>query len=70
MLACEVFLARIGVSFYRTAAQGSTPRITSIRPLYEFGGDDLVGVLFRQVKSEAADGEIDDFMSISRSRPG
>lgn len=34
------------------------------------GGDDLVGVLFRVVKSQAADGEIDDFMTVPRSRPG
>jgi hypothetical protein len=34
------------------------------------GGDDLVGVLFRVVKSEAADCEIDDFMTFPRSRPG
>jgi hypothetical protein len=34
------------------------------------GGDDLVGVLFRVVKSQAADGEIDDFMTVPRSRQG
>jgi hypothetical protein len=34
------------------------------------GGDDLVGVLFRVVKSQAADREIDDFMTVPRSRPG
>ena len=34
------------------------------------GGDDLVGVLFRVVKSHAADREIDDFMTVPRSRPG
>jgi hypothetical protein len=34
------------------------------------GGDDLVGVLFRVVKSRAADGGIDDFMTVPRSRPG
>ena len=34
------------------------------------GGDDLVGVLFLVVKSQAADGEIDDFMTVPRSRPG
>ena len=33
-------------------------------------GDDLVGVLFRVVKSQAADREIDDFMTVPRSRPG
>ena len=33
------------------------------------GGDDLVGVLFRVVKSRAADREIDDFMTVPRSRP-
>jgi hypothetical protein len=33
-------------------------------------GDDLVGVLFRAVKSQAADREIDDFMTVPRSRPG
>ena len=32
-------------------------------------GDDL-GVLFLVVKSQAADGEIDDFMTVPRSRPG
>jgi hypothetical protein len=31
--------------------------------------DDLVGVLFRVVKSQAADREIDDFMTV-RSRQG
>jgi hypothetical protein len=30
----------------------------------------LVGVLFRVVKSQAADREIDDFMTVPRSRPG
>ena len=30
----------------------------------------VVGVLFRVVKSQAADREIDDFMSVPRSRPG
>jgi len=34
------------------------------------GGEDLVGVLFRAVKSQAADREIDDFMTVPRSRPG
>jgi hypothetical protein len=34
------------------------------------GGEDLVGVLFGVVKSEAADRELDDFMSVPRSRPG
>ena len=34
------------------------------------GGEDLVGVLFRVVKSQAADREIDDFMTVPRSRPG
>jgi hypothetical protein len=34
------------------------------------GGDDLVGVLFRAVKSQAADREFDDFMTVPRSRPG
>ncbi len=32
--------------------------------------DDLVGVLFRVVKSQAADREIDDVMTLPRSRPG
>ena len=32
--------------------------------------DDLVGVLFRVVKSRAADREIDDFMTVPRSHPG
>jgi hypothetical protein len=31
---------------------------------------DLGGVLFRVVKSQAADREIDDFMTLPRSRPG
>ena len=30
----------------------------------------LVGVLFRVVKSQAADREIDDFMTLPRTRPG
>jgi hypothetical protein len=34
------------------------------------GGDDLDEVLFRVVKSQAADREIDDFMTVPRSRPG
>jgi hypothetical protein len=34
------------------------------------GGDDLVVVLFRVVKSPAADREIDDFMTVPRSRSG
>jgi hypothetical protein len=34
------------------------------------GGEDLVGVLFRAVKSRTADREIDDFMAVPRSRPG
>jgi hypothetical protein len=34
------------------------------------GGEDLVGVLFRVVKSLAADREIDDFMTVPRSCPG
>jgi hypothetical protein len=34
------------------------------------GGEDLVGVLFRVVRSQAADREIDDFMTVPRSRPG
>jgi len=34
------------------------------------GGDDLVRVLFRVVESQAADREIDDFMTVPRSRPG
>ena len=29
------------------------------------GGDDLVGVLFRVAKSQAADCEIDDFMPVA-----
>jgi len=32
--------------------------------------DDLVGVLFRVVKSQAADREMDDVMTVPRSRPG
>jgi hypothetical protein len=34
------------------------------------GGEDLVGVRFRVVRSQAADREIDDFMTVPRSRPG
>jgi hypothetical protein len=34
------------------------------------GGEDFVGVLFRVVKSQAADREIDDFMTVPHSRPG
>jgi hypothetical protein len=34
------------------------------------GGDDRVAVLVRVVKSQAADREIDDFMTVPRSRPG
>jgi hypothetical protein len=34
------------------------------------GGEDLVGVLFRVVKSQAADCVINDFMTVPRSRPG
>jgi hypothetical protein len=34
------------------------------------GGEDLVGVLFRVVKSQAADRETVDFMTVPRSRPG
>jgi len=34
------------------------------------GGEDLVGVLFRVVKSQAADREINEFMIVPRSRPG
>jgi hypothetical protein len=33
------------------------------------GGDDLVGVLFRIAKSQAADRKIDDFMTVPRSHP-
>jgi hypothetical protein len=33
------------------------------------GGDDLVGVLFRAVESQAADCKIDDFTTVPRSRP-
>ena len=33
-------------------------------------GEDLVGVLFRVVKSQAADREIDEVMIAPRSRPG
>ena len=34
------------------------------------GGEDLVGVLFRVVQGQAADREIDDFMTVPRSCPG
>jgi hypothetical protein len=34
------------------------------------GGEDLVGVLFRVVKSQAPDREVDDFMTLPRPRPG
>jgi hypothetical protein len=40
----------------------------SLGPVVE-GGEDLVRVLFRVVKSQA-DREIDDFMTVPRSRPG
>ena len=33
-------------------------------------GEDLIGVLFRVVKSQADNREIDDFMTVPRSRPG
>jgi hypothetical protein len=33
------------------------------------GGDDLVGMLFGVVKSQAADRQIDDFMILPRSPP-
>ena len=39
-------------------------------PFVVGGADGLVGVLFRVVKSQAADREIDDFMTVPRSRPG
>jgi hypothetical protein len=32
--------------------------------------DDLVGVVFRAAKSQAADREIDDFTTLPSSRPG
>jgi hypothetical protein len=34
------------------------------------GGDHLVEVLLRLLKSRAADREIDEFMTVPRSRPG
>jgi hypothetical protein len=34
------------------------------------GREDLVGILFRVVKSQAADREIDGFMTVPRSRRG
>ncbi len=34
------------------------------------GGEELVGVLFRAVRRQAADREVDDFMTVPRSRPG
>jgi hypothetical protein len=34
------------------------------------GGDDLVGVFYRVVKNQAADREIDDFMTVPRPCPG
>ena len=34
------------------------------------GGHDLVGVLFRVVKSQTADRETCDFMTVPRSLPG
>jgi hypothetical protein len=34
------------------------------------GSGDLAGVLFRVVKSQAADREIAAFMTVPRSRPG
>jgi hypothetical protein len=44
-------------------------RVTAL-VLSSRGGEDLVGVLCRVVKSQAADREIDDFMTVPRSRPG
>jgi len=57
------------------AANGAPPR-AGLRArdhslgLVVEGGDDVVGVFFRVVKSQAADREIDDFMTVPRSRPG
>ena len=34
------------------------------------GGDNLVGFSLRAVKHQAADREIDDFITVPRSRPG
>ena len=34
------------------------------------GGEDFVGVLIRVMKSQSADREIDDVMTVPRSRPG
>ena len=34
------------------------------------GGEDFVGVLVRVMKSQATDREIDDVMTVPRSRPG
>lgn len=53
----------------RLLVLGFEPADHSLGPVVE-GGDDLVGVLFRVVKSQAADREIDDFMTVPRSRPG
>jgi hypothetical protein len=41
----------------------------SLGPVVE-GGDHLVGVFFRVVKTQVADREIDDFMTVPRSRRG
>src|SRR5262245_31824774 len=45
-------------------ARGSQPRSCRRH------GDDLVAVLFRVVKRQAADREIDDLTTVPRSRPG
>jgi hypothetical protein len=55
--------------FNKRLCWASSSRITASVFVVE-GGEDLVGVLFRVVKSQAADREIDDFMTVPRSRPG
>jgi hypothetical protein len=49
---------------------GQAVRLSRNTDIVVEGGDDLVGVLFRVVTSQAADREIDDFMTVPRSRRG
>jgi hypothetical protein len=56
-------------SFHRALVLGFELADHSLDLVVE-GGEDLVGVLFRVVKSQAADREIDDFMTGPRSSPG
>ena len=40
------------------------------RGLADEGGEDLVGILLRVLTRQTPDREIDDFMTVPRSRPG